>query len=145
MSLPFSPLADRLLGRRGLLNLGSTCYLNVVLQTLIHNPLLRNYFLSDRHNHKLCDKKDCMCCEMDKLFAEVSLIFEASNRKRLRNLCLADLFQQYCTSWSNFLSPRRLAGQQRPRGIRSARCPRILHLSPQPNPYQLKGVHQCFL
>ncbi|GJJ08288.1 hypothetical protein Clacol_002499 [Clathrus columnatus] len=58
-------------GRRGLLNLGQTCYLNVVLQALIHNPLLRNYFLSDAHNHRLCKFKDCVCCEMDKLFTEV--------------------------------------------------------------------------
>ncbi|KAF8591122.1 cysteine proteinase [Ramaria rubella] len=58
-------------GRRGLLNLGQTCYLNVVLQALVHNPLLRNYFLSDTHNHKLCKIRDCVCCEMDKLFAEV--------------------------------------------------------------------------
>ncbi|KAF8525841.1 cysteine proteinase [Hysterangium stoloniferum] len=58
-------------GRRGLLNLGQTCYLNVVLQAFIHNPLLRNYFLSDSHNHKLCKIKDCVCCEMDKLFAEI--------------------------------------------------------------------------
>ena len=59
------------IGRRGLLNLGQTCYLNVVLQAFIHNPLLRNYFLSDTHNHKLCKIRDCVCCEMDKLFAEV--------------------------------------------------------------------------
>ena len=59
------------IGRRGLLNLGQTCYLNVVLQAFIHNPLLRNYFLSDSHNHKLCKIRDCVCCEMDKLFAEV--------------------------------------------------------------------------
>ncbi|KAF8512245.1 hypothetical protein JB92DRAFT_3083359 [Gautieria morchelliformis] len=58
-------------GRRGLLNLGQTCYLNVVLQSFIHNPLLRNYFLSDTHNHKLCKIRDCVCCEMDKLFAEI--------------------------------------------------------------------------
>ncbi|KIJ52615.1 hypothetical protein M422DRAFT_26189 [Sphaerobolus stellatus SS14] len=58
-------------GRRGLLNLGQTCYLNVILQALIHNPLLRNYFLSDSHNHKLCKIKDCVCCEMDKLFTEI--------------------------------------------------------------------------
>ncbi|KAG8890768.1 hypothetical protein FRB98_004813 [Tulasnella sp. 332] len=41
-------------GRRGLLNLGSTCYLNVILQTFICNPLMRNHFLSDKHPHKLC-------------------------------------------------------------------------------------------
>ncbi|KAG9017148.1 hypothetical protein FRB90_001572 [Tulasnella sp. 427] len=59
-------------GRRGLLNLGSTCYMNVILQTFIHNPLLRNHFLSDKHPHKLCKNLNppCLCCEMDKLFSE---------------------------------------------------------------------------
>ncbi|KDQ59150.1 hypothetical protein JAAARDRAFT_715565 [Jaapia argillacea MUCL 33604] len=58
-------------GRRGLLNLGQTCFLNVILQSFIHNPLLRNFFLSDKHNSKLCKTKDCTCCEMDTLFSEV--------------------------------------------------------------------------
>ncbi|KAI0058599.1 cysteine proteinase [Artomyces pyxidatus] len=59
-------------GRRGLLNLGQTCFLNVILQSFVHNPLLRNYFLSDKHNFRTCKTgKDCTSCEMDKLFAEV--------------------------------------------------------------------------
>ncbi|KAG9010510.1 hypothetical protein FRB94_010276 [Tulasnella sp. JGI-2019a] len=58
-------------GRRGLLNLGATCYLNVILQTFICNPLMRNHFLSDKHPHKLCKNTNCMCCEMDKLFTEI--------------------------------------------------------------------------
>ncbi|WFD29785.1 ubiquitinyl hydrolase 1 [Malassezia sp. CBS 17886] len=56
---------------RGLRNMGSTCFLNVILQSFIHNPLLRNYFLSDRHNAALCSLgKECLACEMDKLYAE---------------------------------------------------------------------------
>ncbi|KAG5641869.1 hypothetical protein DXG03_004093 [Asterophora parasitica] len=58
-------------GRRGLLNLGQTCFLNVVLQCFAHNPLLRNYFLGDKHNWRQCKQESCTCCEMDKLFSEI--------------------------------------------------------------------------
>ncbi|KAI9143014.1 hypothetical protein BKA69DRAFT_1026944, partial [Paraphysoderma sedebokerense] len=56
-------------GLRGLLNMGSTCFMNVILQTFIHNPLIRSYFLSDQHNPKLCTKEQCLACELDKLFS----------------------------------------------------------------------------
>lgn len=59
------------------MNLGQTCFLNVILQSFVANPLVLDYFLSDKHNHQLCKNKDCTCCEMDKLFAEVSLHFFA--------------------------------------------------------------------
>ncbi|KAF8720618.1 hypothetical protein AX14_010860 [Amanita brunnescens Koide BX004] len=58
-------------GRKGLLNLGQTCFLSVVLQCFVHNPLLRNYFLGDKHNWKQCRNENCTCCEMDKLFTEI--------------------------------------------------------------------------
>ncbi|KAH8117141.1 hypothetical protein DFH11DRAFT_1815617 [Phellopilus nigrolimitatus] len=59
---------DHLPGRIGLLNLGQTCFLNVILQSLLHSSILRNYFLSDLSNSKL---RECISYKLDKLFAEV--------------------------------------------------------------------------
>lgn len=55
------------LGLRGLYNLGSTCFMNCIIQVLIHTPVLRDYFLSDRHNCKLAS---CMVCEISNIFQE---------------------------------------------------------------------------
>lgn len=71
--MPKDPLSSRI--PRGIHNLGATCFLSVILQSFIHNPVLRNYFLGDRHNSRLCGSsvgESCLACEMDKLFMEVS-------------------------------------------------------------------------
>lgn len=64
-----------LLGLRGLNNLGSTCFMNSVLQAVLHAPPLRDYFLNDRHNHKICRRSSsdllCLPCDLDVMFSAV--------------------------------------------------------------------------
>ncbi|XP_046754069.1 ubiquitin carboxyl-terminal hydrolase 22 isoform X1 [Diprion similis] len=56
------------IGLRGLINLGSTCFMNCIVQALIHTPLLRDYFLADRHH---CPQPSrCLVCEVSHLFQE---------------------------------------------------------------------------
>ncbi|NXO74188.1 UBP42 hydrolase, partial [Phainopepla nitens] len=49
----------------GLYNLGSTCYLNVVLQCLTYTPPLANYLLSRQHSRFCRQQGFCMMCIME--------------------------------------------------------------------------------
>jgi len=57
-------------GLRGLINLGNTCFMSCIVQVLIHVPLLRDYFLSDRHICQAASENQCIVCEISKLFQE---------------------------------------------------------------------------
>ena len=72
-----------LLGIRGSLNLGNTCYLQAVIQCFIHNDNLRNYYLSGIHSSrcKISGKKSksnksnvetigCVSCELEELYSD---------------------------------------------------------------------------
>ncbi|NWU39400.1 UBP42 hydrolase, partial [Hylia prasina] len=49
----------------GLYNLGSTCYLNVILQCLTYTPPLANYLLSRQHSRFCLQQGFCMMCIME--------------------------------------------------------------------------------
>ncbi|THH11391.1 hypothetical protein EW146_g8064 [Bondarzewia mesenterica] len=130
-------------GRRGLLNLGQTCFLNVILQSIIHNPLLRNYFLSDKHNSKLCKAKDCTCCEIDKLFTEAraSLLDYDFSIHQVR-FYAADIHPFNDSLRPDIALERDVARIVRDFRLRPTRRARILYRAPQrdspllPRPYQ---------
>ncbi|CAD5210219.1 unnamed protein product [Bursaphelenchus okinawaensis] len=65
---------DTMRGLRGLVNLGNTCFMNCIIQSLVQIPSLRDYFLTDQHCCKFGDVGQvdnfCLMCELATIFQE---------------------------------------------------------------------------
>ncbi|EDV27900.1 uncharacterized protein TRIADDRAFT_52906 [Trichoplax adhaerens] len=56
------------IGLKGLANLGNTCFMNSIVQALVHTPILRDYFLSDKHQCSHDNNNTCIACELASIF-----------------------------------------------------------------------------
>lgn len=48
--------------------MGQTCFMSVILQSLIHNPLIRTFYLTEGHKKEDCEREACTSCALDDIF-----------------------------------------------------------------------------
>ncbi|KAF8791082.1 ubiquitin carboxyl-terminal hydrolase 22-like [Argiope bruennichi] len=78
-------------GLRGIVNIGNSCYINCIVQVLMHTPVLVDFFLRDKH---VCTLESCLLCELFLMFQEFysgkSIPYDPSERFFIK-------LQQFCS------------------------------------------------
>lgn len=57
-------------GLRGFYNMGQTCFMSVIMQSIIHNPIIRIFFLTEGHKSSDCEREICIACTVDDIFTD---------------------------------------------------------------------------
>lgn len=67
-------------GYRGLINMGNTCYMNVIIQAIARTPVLSRFLMSGVHACPTIEASlDCLTCELSRIIQEVILTISPSS------------------------------------------------------------------